>query len=78
MVEFKDGRIVNDPDEDTDYIPDGLYYSAKEFAELLDIPEATVRVWKNRGVLDCISYYGRTYIPEKFRLKLKRRVTEEG
>lgn len=61
MVEFRDGHIV---DESYGDIPDGLYYTQQEFAELLDVPESTVRVWVNRGIVTCVRYYGRTYIPE--------------
>lgn len=79
MVEFKNGGIVTDTDvENPPHIPNGWYYTAKEFAEMLDVPEGTIRVWKKRGVLDCINYYGRLYIDPKAKVKLKRRITEEG
>ena len=66
MVEFRNGQIV---DTECGDIPDGLYYTQSEFAELMDVPEGTVRVWVSRGIIPCVRYYGRTYIPQdvKFR-----------
>lgn len=63
MVEFRDGHIVSDEPGD---IPDGRYYTQQELAELMDVPEGTVRVWVSRGIVPCVHYYGRTYIPESF------------
>lgn len=60
MIEFKDGRpTLVDPS-----IPDGKYYSQREFAKTYDIPHSTVRVWIHRGIIPHIDYYGRKFIPE--------------
>ena len=78
MVEFKNNGIVSDTEDPfPKKIPNGWYYTAKEFAEIMDIPVSTIRVWKKRGILDCISYYGRLYVDPKAQIKLKRGVTEE-
>ena len=60
MVEFRNGQIVSNSPGD---IPDGFYYTQKELAEILDVPETTVRVWVKRGIITCVHYYGHTYIP---------------
>lgn len=84
MVEFRDGRMSTDCD-----IPDGMYYTIEEFAELYDVPESSVRTWINRGQLPFVHCYGRTYIPEnaavnytwpwmKRRTALRRRVSQGG
>ena len=78
MVKFENGTIVEDTERiGSKPVPDGWYYTMREFAEMMDIPESTVRIWKKRGVLDCINWYGRLYIPQNFRLKLKRCVSKE-
>ena len=64
MVEFRGGCIVNDTDVDEPVIfDDGWYYTAAEFAELMGVPESTVRVWVKRRIVSSVSYYGRLYIP---------------
>lgn len=73
MVEFRGGCIVNDTNEDLPQPPtDGWYYTQKEFAELLDVPEGTVRIWVMRGVVPCVRYYGRVYIPENVKFRYNR------
>lgn len=83
MVEFRDGH----PYEDTE-IPDGEYYTTKEFAALYDVPESTVRIWIKRRQVPCASYYGRSFIPAwaqinyhrpwvRQRRLLQRRVTQD-
>ena len=84
MVEFQDGHPTTASDGD---IPDGKYYTQKEFAELYDVPESTVRIWVFRGQIPVVSYYGRIYIPDwavvaykwpwmKRRAALKRNVSQ--
>lgn len=72
MTEFRNGVPV-DPETD---IPDGRYYTAREFAALHDVDEVRVRVWINRGQIPAEHFYGRIYIPEnavvKFRWPWKR------
>lgn len=67
MTTFVNGH----PDKET-FIADGKYYSLQEFAEELDIPESTVRVWIHRGILDFVSYYGRIFIPENAQILHKK------
>ena len=60
MTEFKNGYPVG---EDID-IPDGWYYTREEFAEMVDVPAATVSQWIHRDMLPCVYFYGRVYIPK--------------
>lgn len=63
MVRFEGGHPVNDPENEP--IEDGWYYTVKEVAKMLNVPESSVRVMKKRGQIRCKSYYGRTYIDPK-------------
>ena len=64
MVKIQDGKIVSDDDNpDIPVAKDGWYYTAKEYAVLMDVPEVNVRMWKRRGILPCIDWYGRILIP---------------
>lgn len=65
MILFQNNCIVGDTNNDHSSVPDGWYYTVRELAEKLDIPESTIRVMKKRGELRCFSYYGRTYIDSK-------------
>ena len=59
MTEFRNGY----PTISTG-IPDGLYYTTKEFADEMDVPEGTVRVWIRRGQITYVNCFGRNYIPK--------------
>ena len=67
MIRFKNGH----PDDGSD-IPDGEYYTVPEFAAKYDVPDATVRIWVNRGQLSCEHYYGRVFIPEGAQIGYRR------
>ena len=72
MTEFRNGRPIDDQER----IPDGRYYTVKEFAEKHDVSETRVRVWISREQLEAKHWYGRIYIPEgsavRFRWPWKR------
>ena len=72
MTEFRNGRPVGEKSD----IPDGKYYTTREFAEKHDVSETRVRVWINRGQLEAKHWYGRIFIPEssvvRFRWPWKR------
>ena len=72
MVEFCDGRIVRDTEAEQGQIRNGWYYTIKEFAELIDVPEVTVRSWIHRRIIESVNYYGRTYIHEDAKFHFER------
>ena len=73
MVKFEGGCIVDNTDENLPEPPtDGWYYTQKEFAEIFDVPDATVRVWVKRGIIPGVHYYGHTYIPETVKFRYTR------
>ena len=74
MITFRNGR----PAEQID-IPDGDYYTVAEYAERMDVPQGTVRMWIHRGLVSCKSCYGHIYIsanePVMYRQKMRNYVT---
>ena len=72
MVQFYEGKIVQDTQEDHPPIRNGWYYTVKEFAEMIDVPEGTVRQWIHRGIIESVNYYGRNYIHEDAKFHFER------
>ena len=68
MTEFRNGYPT-----DPTGVPDGKYYTIKEFAEKLDVDENLVRVWIKRRQVSVEYFYGRVYIPENAVVRFKHK-----
>ena len=54
---------------------DGVYIPLHQFAEMHDVPESLVRVWKHRGSIVTLTIFGAIFVKKDTHI-LKRRYTK--
>ena len=62
LVDGEDLVLVTGLENVTGMATDGIYIPAEKYAEEMDVPERTVRVWKKRKVIEAITIFGRSYV----------------
>ena len=62
LLEGTDLVLVRGLDAATAMATDGTYIPAEKYAEEMNVPEGTVRVWKRRNHIEAISLFGRNYV----------------